>query len=295
MGSRYPKRYLGSTEEKRQQIAEALADVSTDEEFVNLNKDNKKLDEFFEDQILDLDKELDKDYVPDTTPPSNNNDVDFIDPTPSPTSSENDMDVNLNSKAKRKCFRKRKAKISKMDTGFIQETSSGRAPENSDSSDFLFDLPDESSASKRTCKEIDNSVKNTKKISVAKGKKLKKRNTTAKKKTQKLVNPLVHRVNKSIEDLINTPSTSQTKKKTNNLTPNNLNTLIPETDLEDNFDPNQFKSQMVQDKNASDVQAHKSTANNLSINGPVNFENISQENQDQVEVISVDSAEKSQF
>ena len=138
MGSRYPKRYLGSTEEKKQQIADALANVSTDEEIANLNKDNKKLDEFFEDQILDLDKELDKDYVPEKTPSSNNNDVELIDPTPSPSSSEYEMDVNLNSKPKRKCFRKRKAKISKMDTGFIQETSSGQAPENSDSSDFLF-------------------------------------------------------------------------------------------------------------------------------------------------------------
>jgi hypothetical protein len=45
---RYPKQYLGTKEEKQQQIAEDLADVSTDEEFTKLEKNyrEKKLDEY---------------------------------------------------------------------------------------------------------------------------------------------------------------------------------------------------------------------------------------------------------
>ena len=50
---RYPKRYLGSKEEKQKQIAEDLAndDISTDEEFTKLENDVRKrrLDEFLGD------------------------------------------------------------------------------------------------------------------------------------------------------------------------------------------------------------------------------------------------------
>ena len=45
---RYPKRYLGNTEEKKQKIAEDLDDVSTDEEFSKVEKNirEKKYDEW---------------------------------------------------------------------------------------------------------------------------------------------------------------------------------------------------------------------------------------------------------
>ena len=127
--------------------------------------------------------------------------------------------------------------------------------------------------------EINNSVKNAKKLPVTKGsgksrKGKQKPKKAAKKKIQKLINPFVYRINKSIEDLINTPSRSKTKEKTaiDKSIPNDLNLSIPETDFEDNSNPNQFE------KN-SDIQARG---------------NISQENQDQIEVISVESPEKSQ-
>ena len=45
---RYPKRYLGNEQEKKQQIAEDLSDISTDEEFSKLEKNvrEKKYDEW---------------------------------------------------------------------------------------------------------------------------------------------------------------------------------------------------------------------------------------------------------
>jgi hypothetical protein len=317
-----------SQEELKTSIANDLANESTDEEFVKCKKDQEKLDNFFGEELLNCgsDQEWIPDQVPsskndsDPTPISNNNDLELIDPTPDPTSSENETDINLNNKRKRKYFRKRKSKVAKMNTGFILETESGQASEESD---FLFDLDlqDGPSPSKVIQMEID---KNSKKVPVApkidnlvprkleKRKKLKKRKNSSKnhnaaqKKTKKIVNPLVDRITKSIDDLINSPSpspsTSQTKENTSNnkSIQNDLDLSIPETDIfEDNSNPNQFENQTVQNENEKNSARerktiHKSTPNNLSSTKPDNCDNVSQENPDQIEVISVESPEKSQ-
>ena len=230
--------------------------------------------------------------------------MELIDATPDPTSSENDTDLNLNSKRKRKFSRKRKSKVARMNTGFILETESGQ-----DSDDFQFDLQDEPSTShmeidnnskKPVTTKIDNNLVSGKLERRKKFKKVKrptKNHNAAKNKTKNGFNPLVDRINQSIEDLINAPSTSKTKEKIgiNKSIPNDINQSIPETDFEDNSTTNQSENETVQNENElnSNIQArgkktiHNSTPNNSSsISG-----NISQENPDQIEVISIESPE----
>ena len=300
-----------SKEELKLSIEADLANESTDEEFLKSRKDDEKLSDFFGDELLNCDD--DQEWIPeagpskindsDPTPISNNNDLEFIDATPDPSSSENETDVNLNSKRKRKFSRKRKSKVSRMNTGFILETESGQVCEDSD--DFQFDLQDGPSTSQVTHMEkkklpvttkIDNNLVSKKRKKLKKVKKPSKNHNAAKKKTKKLVNPLVDRINQSIEDLINTPSTSKTKEKIgiNKSIPNDINLSIPETDFEDNSTTNQSENETVQNKNElnSNIQARgKTTIHNSSSINPNISGNISQENPDQIEVISIESPE----
>ena len=62
---RYPKRYFGTTEEKNKQIAEDLADESTDEEF---SKHEKNIRERKYDEWLGEESGSDKEFVPSKYP-----------------------------------------------------------------------------------------------------------------------------------------------------------------------------------------------------------------------------------
>ena len=209
-GMRYPKRYLGSTEEKKQQIREDLADVSTDEEFSKHERE-RKYDEWLGDE-----SGSDKEFELPSKFPS------LIYPSGSETE-----DKKSNNKRKKKFQKKsEKSKFPKSDlasTSKNQATPIVKPLMTENTSQDIFDdegneIPDISD------ENPDENPDQIKVILIKSPEKKKKKLTKSrpskkipKKKPQKKINTLANKINKSIDDMVANHNKSQSK--INSLTP----------------------------------------------------------------------------
>ena len=207
-GMRYPKRYLGSTEEKKKQISEDLADVSTDEEF---SKHEKNVREKRYDEFLGEESGSDKEFELPSKYPS------LI----YPSGSENE-DKKSNNKRKKK-FQKKPEKI-KFPKSDFSSTLKNPATQilkpliTENNSQDIFDdgneIPDISDENPDQIEVILIKSPEKKKKKLTKSMPSKK---IPQKKPQKKIKSLTNKINKSIDDMV--ANHNKLQSKINSVTP----------------------------------------------------------------------------